>query len=91
LFTKKEKIRKKLNITKNLLGKNTSNIIFYLCYNTLRVIKEENLLTNELIEAIEEFEKLKGIPKEMIISSLEDAIRIAYKKNSQIAEIYLST
>lgn len=44
------------------------------------MIKEENLLTNELIEAIEEFEKLKGIPKEMIISSLEDAIRIAYKK-----------
>jgi len=49
------------------------------------VIKEENLLTNELIEAIEEFEKLKGIPKEMIISSLEDAIRIAYKKNSKIS------
>lgn len=65
------------------MGKNTSNIIFYLCYNTLRVIKEENLLTNELIEAIEEFEKLKGIPKEMIISSLEDAIRIAYKKKFQ--------
>lgn len=37
-------------------------------------------MANELIEAIEEFEKLKGIPKEMIISSLEDAIRIAYKK-----------
>lgn len=51
-----------------------------MCYNSLRVIKEENVLANELIEAIEEFEKLKGIPKEKIIASLEDAIRIAYKK-----------
>jgi len=38
------------------------------------------VLTNELIEAIEEFEKLKGIPKEKILASLEDAIKVAYKK-----------
>lgn len=44
------------------------------------MIKEDQVLANELIEAIEEFEKLKGIPKEMIISSLEDSLRIAYKK-----------
>lgn len=59
---------------------NKFQINIHLCYNSLRVFLGGSVLSNELIEAIEEFEKQKGIPKEKILASLEDAIKVAYKK-----------
>ena len=38
-------------------------------------------MSGELIQALVELEKERGIPKEVLIDAIESALRTAYKKN----------
>ena len=46
----------------------------------------KSIETKELITAIEELEKERGISKEYLLSSLETALVTAYKRNFDSAE-----